>query len=108
MAYVDKKEALRNLSNPNDFNTYKNMFNKMYEKDLTKRIKEFVENNDMESLYDSINKINNISLYIGSNILSLECTNLLDSIKKNEINSVQIDSIVDILDQVYIELRIVK
>ena len=38
MPYVDKKNALRYLSNPNDFNTYKAMFSKMYNNKLVEKI----------------------------------------------------------------------
>jgi len=108
MAYVDKKEALRYLSNPNDFNIYKNMFIKLYDKDLINKIKQTYNDLQYKDLYDIINNINKISLNIGSNILFELSKELLESIDKENVDSNKIVELLETIDMVNIEIRNIK
>ena len=108
MPYVDKKNALRYLSNPNDFNTYKAMFSKMYNNKLVEKIKNYKENNSANDLYDVVNNVYNIALNIGSNVLYDEASNILNMINRGEIESISIESIIDVIEQVKIELDLIK
>ena len=108
MAYVDKKDALRSLSNPNDFNIYKNMFIKLYDKDLINKIKQTYNDMQYKDLYDIINNINKISLNIGSNILFELTKEVLESIDKESIDSNKIVELLETIDMVNTEIRLIK
>ena len=69
MGYVNKKDALMNLSNPKDFDVFKNRFLKTY-KDAVEKIV-FIKNNQ-EELYNYISGMNNISLNVGL-VLLISC-----------------------------------
>ncbi|MCR5350516.1 MAG: hypothetical protein K6E20_05970 [Acholeplasmatales bacterium] len=108
MAYVNKSDALRNLSNPNDFNIYKNMFIKMYDKNLLEKIKQTYNDKQFNDLYDIINNINKIALNIGSNILFDETKDILADIDKEDIESRKIDEVLEVLEIIYGELQMIK
>lgn len=108
MAYVDKREALRNLSNPNDFNIYKNMFIKMYDKNLIDKIKQTYNDKQYQDLYELINNINKIALNIGSLVLFDETKNLLNEIDLNNVDEKTILNNLETIDYVYQELQIIK
>ena len=57
MPYVDKKEALRNLSNPKDFDVFKNLFLKKYSNSKEK-IANLYSNNELDELLNYLQAIN--------------------------------------------------
>lgn len=105
MPFVDKNIAVKNLANPKDFDIFKNRFLKIY-KNAVEEIVRLVENNDMDSLYNYISGINNISLNIGSSILYNDTQELLDKIKRGELSPQILDDLYQTLRYVYDELSL--
>ena len=105
MPFVDKNIAVKNLANPKDFDIFKNRFLKVY-KGAVEEIVRLVENNDMDSLYNYISGINNISLNIGSSILYNDTLELLDKIKRGELSPQILDDLYQTLRYVYDELSL--
>ena len=105
MPFVDKSIAVKNLANPKDFDIFKNRFLKIY-KNVVEEIVRLVENNDMDSLYNYISGINNISLNIGSSILYNDTQELLDKIKRGELSPQILDDLYQTLRYVYDELSL--
>ena len=96
MSYVNKKEAVRNLSNPKDFDVFKNMYLKKYS--------DAKEN--VAKLLNYLQGINNISLNIGSAFLKNDTDYVIDKIKKGELSPNDLEALSETLDNVYSELRI--
>ena len=105
MPFVDKNIAVKNLANPKDFDIFKNRFLKVY-KGAVEEIVRLVENNDMDSLYNYISGINNISLNVGSSILYNDTLELLDKIKRGELSPQILDDLYQTLRYVYDELSL--
>ena len=105
MPFVDKNIAVKNLANPKDFDIFKNRFLKIY-KNAVEEIVRLAENNDMDSLYNYISGINNISLNIGSSILYNDTQELLDKIKRGELSPQILDDLYQTLRYVYDELSL--
>ena len=105
MPFVDKNIAVKNLANPKDFDIFKNRFLKIY-KGAVEEIVRLVENNDMDSLYNYISGINNISLNIGSSILYNDTLEILDKIKRGELSPQILDDLYQTLRYVYDELSL--
>ncbi|MBQ9519879.1 MAG: hypothetical protein IJR67_00180 [Acholeplasmatales bacterium] len=103
MGYVNKKDALMNLSNPKDFDVFKNRFLKTY-KDAVEKIV-FIKNNQ-EELYNYISGINNISLNVGSQILFTDTKDILEKIKRGEVSPQDFDDLYITIRNVYQELEL--
>ncbi len=105
MSYVNKKEAIRNLSNPKDFDVFKNMYLKKYS-DAKEKIAKLYSENDLDELLNYIQAINNISLNVGSAFLKSDTDYVIEKIKKGELSPSDLDALSETLDNVYTELRI--
>ena len=104
MAYVDKKEALRNLSNPKDFDVFKNMFLKKYS-DAKEKVATLYSNNELDDLLNYTQAINNLSLNIGSSILKGDTDFVLDKLKRGELSPQDLEALSETLDNVILELN---
>ena len=105
MSYVNKKEAIRNLSNPKDFDVFKNMYLKKYS-DAKEVIAKLYSENDLDELLNYIQTINNISLNVGSAFLKNDTDYVIEKIKKGELSPSDLEALSETLDNVYTELRI--
>ncbi len=85
MSYVNKKEAVRNLSNPKDFDVFKNMYLKKYS-DAKEKIAKLYSENDLDELLNYVQAINNISLNVGSSFLKNDTDYVIEKIKKGDFN----------------------
>lgn len=108
MAYVNKNEALRVLPNPNDFDFYKNMFIKLYDKNLIQKINQTYNDNQYDDLYEIISNLKNMSEFIGSSILTDETFDLLSNINANSVPKEKIDELTEVLEIIYTELKNIK
>ena len=105
MSYVNKKEAVRNLSNPKDFDVFKNMSLKKHS-DAKEVIAKLYSENDLDELLNYIQAINNISLNVGSAFLKNDTDYVIEKIKKGELSPSDLEALSETLDNVYTELRI--
>ena len=105
MSYVNKKEAIRNLSNPKDFDVFKNMYLKKY-CDAKEKIAKLYSDNQLDELLEYVQAINNISLNVGSAFLKNDTDYVIEKIKKGELSPSDLEALSETLDNVYTELRI--
>ena len=105
MSYVNKKEAIRNLSNPKDFDVFKNMYLKKYS-DAKEKIAKLYSDNQLDELLEYVQAINNISLNVGSAFLKNDTDYVIEKIKKGELSPLDLEALSETLDNVYTELRI--
>ena len=104
MSYVDKNTAIKNLSNPKDFDIFKARYLKT-SANAQERIFNLFNDNDFDELYNYINNIFNLSLNIGSDILYNDSKLILDKIKNNSLNSQVLDNYCETLENVTMELN---
>lgn len=104
MSYVDKNTAIKNLSNPKDFDIFKSRFLKITS-NSQERIFNLFNDNNFDELYNFINNIFNLSLNIGSDILYNDSKLILDKIKSNSLNASLLDSYCETLENVTMELN---
>ncbi|MCR5646805.1 MAG: hypothetical protein K6F81_00810 [Acholeplasmatales bacterium] len=104
MSYVNKKEAVRNLSNPKDFDVFKNMYLKKYS-DAKEKIAKLYSDNQLDELLEYVQAINNISLSVGSAFLKKDTDYVIDKIKKGELSPTDLEALSETLDNVTMELN---
>lgn len=104
MAYINKKDAVRNLSNPKDFDVFKNMYLKKYT-NAKEKIGNLYANNELEDLLNYIQAINNLALNIGSSILKGDTDFVLDKLKRGELSPQDLEALSETLDNVELELK---
>lgn len=105
MSYVNKKDALRNLSNPKDFDVFKNMYLKKYN-NAKEMVAKYYTEGLLDDLLEYIKAINNISLNVGSQILNNDTSFVIEKIKRGELSPQDLEALAETLDNVYTELRI--
>ncbi|MCR5113605.1 MAG: hypothetical protein K6A63_06690 [Acholeplasmatales bacterium] len=105
MGYVNKKDAVRNMSNPKDFDIFKARFLKKYEK-ANEEINRLYENNDIDILFDYIQAINSIALNVGSQFLKNDTDFVLDKMKKGELTPSDLEALIETIQAVYNELKL--
>lgn len=81
MAYVDKKLALKYVSNEKNFINIKNKFLLQYQ-NFTNELNDLIINKNYQLIYSKIHQIKGIALNIGSNILYEDSNYILDTIEK--------------------------
>jgi hypothetical protein len=104
MSYVDKNTAIKNLSNPKDFDIFKARFLKISANSQEKIFNLFNENN-FDDLYNFVNNIFNLSLNIGSDILYNDSKLVLDKIKTNTLSALVLDNYCETIENVTMELN---
>ena len=104
MGYVNKKDAVRNMSNPKDFDIFKARFLKKYEK-ANEEILRLFENNDIDELYEYVQAINSIALNVGSQFLKNDTDFVLEKIKKGELSPSDLEALNETVLAVYNELK---
>ncbi len=105
MSYVNKKEAVRNLSNPKDFDVFKNMYLKKYS-DAKEKIAKLYSEQELDELLNYIQGINNISLNVGSAFLKNDTDYVIEKLKKGDLTPNDLEALSETIDNVYTELRI--
>ena len=105
MSYVNKKEAVRNLSNPKDFDVFKNMYLKKYG-DAKEKIAKLYSEQELDELLNYIQGINNIALNVGSAFLKNDTDYVIDKLKKGDLTPNDLEALSETIDNVYTELRI--
>ena len=105
MSYVNKKEAVRNLSNPKDFDVFKNMYLKKYS-DAKEKIAKLYSEQELDELLNYIQGINNIALNVGSAFLKNDTDYVIEKLKKGDLTPNDLEALSETLDNVYSELRI--
>jgi hypothetical protein len=105
MSYVNKKEAVRNLSNPKDFDVFKNMYLKKYS-DAKEKIAKLYSEQELDELLNYIQGINNIALNVGSAFLKNDTDYVIEKLKKGDLTPNDLEALSETIDNVYTELRI--
>ncbi|MBQ3253934.1 MAG: Hpt domain-containing protein [Acholeplasmatales bacterium] len=104
MAYVDKNVALKYLANSESlFDRIRKGF-LANNKDGIEKINQYVEDENIQDLYNYIHSIKGISLNLGSNTLYEDSQAVLEKLKKEEINLPLIEMFIDTFKCVYDEL----
>ncbi|MGM9970334.1 MAG: Hpt domain-containing protein [Anaeroplasma sp.] len=104
MGYVDKKVALRYLANSELlFDKIRKSFLNNH-KNTPMEIKQYINDNDISSLYNCIHSIKGVSLNVGSIPLYDDSEAVLEVLKKGELNISLINIFIDTFNNVYSEL----